>query len=213
MHDGGDGGEGAVRAPATRVLAAGLVVLLAALVGVGLAVRDVRAVSGPRYFDTGRRLIEGGDPRQGLTYVATALAIAPSDFRIQTYFLALLDQGRFKDDLQLHEALRVVLPEYPPLMERVARLYEGRRQPAEAARVYEEWRDLRPGNAEPQAMAGEHYRFAGEDRKAVEAFSRYVDLVEESDYATRRIAESAAKVAAAMAVAAAVGVAMRAGGR
>jgi tetratricopeptide (TPR) repeat protein len=197
----------------TRLIAAGLVVLVAALLGTGLVVRDVRGGSGPRYFETGRRLLESGDPRLGLTYVATALAIAPSNFGIQTYFLAVLDQDRFKDDLQLHESLRLLLPQYPPLMERLAKLYEGTQQQAAAGQVYEEWQSLRPENAEPHAEAGEHYRFAGQDRKAIEAFSQYMDVVEESDYATRRIAESAAKVAAAVAVAAAVGVAMRDSGR
>lgn len=191
-----------------RVLAAGLLVLVATLLGTGLLVREVRGVAGPHYFDTGQRLLEHGDARLGLTYVATALAIAPSDFRIQTYFLAVLDEDRFKDDLQLHESLRQLLPHYPPLMERLARLYEGQQKGAQAGALYQAWEEERPESAESHAMAGEHYRFAGQDRKAVQAFSRYLDVVEDSDYATRRIAESAAKVAVAVAVAAAVGVAM-----
>jgi tetratricopeptide (TPR) repeat protein len=198
----------------TRRAALGAIGLLAAALAAFLIVpAAMGAPAGRGYFERGQALATRGDARLGAQYVAVALALAPDDFGIQTYFLSLVGQDRFGGDVALMESLRPILPAYPPLLERLARLYEGQQRQDEAETLYEDWRTLRPDSAEAQARAGEHYRFAGKDKEALDAFSDYLGVVQESDYAVHRIAESAAKLAAALAVAAAVGVAMRDNGR
>jgi hypothetical protein len=122
--------------------------------------------------------------------------------------VTLLDQDRFKDDLDVLASVRPILPKYPPVIERAAKLLEGKQHQGEAGALYEEWRTLRPDSAEAHARAGEHYRFAGKDKEALDAFSDYLGVVEESDYAVRRIAETAAKIATAQAAAVAIHVAL-----
>jgi tetratricopeptide (TPR) repeat protein len=208
-------GPGPARAGRLGLGALGLLAAAAAVLCLASApAAGARATGRHGYFERGQDLMTKGDAGLGVRYVAVALAMSPGDFGIQTYFLALLDQDRFASDVALMEALHRILPAYPPVLERLARLYEGSgRHEAEAEALYEDWRTLRPDSAEAHAMAGEHYRFAGKDREALNAFSDYLGVVQESDYAVDRIAESAAKLAAAMAIAAAVGVAMRDNGR
>jgi tetratricopeptide (TPR) repeat protein len=180
------------------------VVGIGALVMAAGAVVTAQAATGSAYFHVGRQLVEHGDARLGIQYVATALAIEPNNFVTQTYFVALLDQDRFRDDLAVLAAVRPILPQYPPVIERTAKLLEGRQQEGEAEALYEKWRALRPDSAEAQARAGEHYRFAGKDQEALDAFSDYLNVVQESDYAVRRIAESAARIATTQAAAMAI---------
>jgi len=201
-------GLGAVRSRGAALVA--LAFLSVAFAAWLLAVSPAKgAVTGKRsYFDRGQALVAHGDARMGLQYVATAVALEPNNFVAQTYLLALLDQDRFKDDLDVLASVRPILPHYPPVIERTAKLLEGGQHPEEAEAFYEEWRTLRPDSAEAQARAGEHYRFAGKDKEALDAFSSYLNVVQESDYAVRRIAESAAKIATAQAAAVAIQTAM-----
>jgi tetratricopeptide (TPR) repeat protein len=179
------------------------------VVAIGIAAPAAAATgTGSAYFATGRQLLEHGDARLGLEYVATAVALEPGNFVAQSYFVALLDQDRFKDDLGVLSSVRPILPQYPPVLERAAKLLEGKQREGEAEALYEEWRALRPDSAEAQARAGEHYRFAGKDKEALDAFTDYLAVVQDSDYAVRRIAETAAKVATAQAAAVAIHMAM-----
>jgi tetratricopeptide (TPR) repeat protein len=191
------------KSTATRLLRRGALVagLIAAI---GLVV-TAEADTGSAYFNVGRKLVEHGDAHLGIQYVATALALEPSNFVTQTYFVTLLDQDRFRDDLGVLSSVRPILPHYPPVLERAAKLLDEKQQRGEEAdALYEEWRTLRPDSAEAQARAGEHYRFAGKDKEALDAFSDYLGVVQESDYAVRRIAESAAKIAIAQTAAVAI---------
>jgi tetratricopeptide (TPR) repeat protein len=186
-----------------RTIRRGVVGIGALVVAFG-TVFTAQAATGSAYFTTGRNLVEHGDARLGIQYVATALALEPNNFVTQTYFVTLLDQDRFRDDLGVLAAVRPILPQYPPVIERTAKLLEGKQKQGEAEALYEKWRSLRPDSAEAQARAGEHYRFVGKDREALDAFSDYLAVVQESDYAVRRIAESAAKIATTQAAAMAV---------
>jgi tetratricopeptide (TPR) repeat protein len=190
----------------TKVMAVAAVLLTLGLGGIAAA--RPGAANGTAYFNAGHKLLEQGDTRLGLQYVATAVALNPNDFGAQTYLQSLLDQDRFRDDAVVLESIRPLLPTYPPLMERLAKVYEGQQRQGEAGKIYEAWQAERPESAEPQARAGEHYRFTGENAKAVQAFSQYLDVVQESDYALRRIAESAAKIATAQAALTAIHVAL-----
>jgi tetratricopeptide (TPR) repeat protein len=151
-----------------------------------------KAMAGPgtAYFDTGRELVAEGRTELGLRHVATAVALEPDNFVAQTYFVSMLDRDPFRDDPAKLKSLTAVLPRYVPLLDRLALLYEGKKRQAEAERLYAAWAELRPASAEVHARAGEHYRFTGQDDKAIAAFTRYLEVVEESGYGVRRITES-----------------------
>jgi tetratricopeptide (TPR) repeat protein len=177
-----------------------------ALVLVAWVLHASSAMAGPgaAYFEAGQKLVAEGDETLGLRYVATSILLEPDNFAAQIYFLSMVDRARFRGDVAVMEQLRLTLPTYVPLLERLALLYDGKQRQAEAGRLYEAWRALRPDSAEAPARAGEHYRFTGQHDRAVEAFSRHLNVVEESDYAVERIAESEVGAAIDGPVAAAV---------
>jgi|GEM_PF-1542010 tetratricopeptide (TPR) repeat protein len=146
------------------------------------------ATPGARYFDTGRSLLAEGRVQEGFRLLAVSVALAPADVARQTYFLAYLDRNAFNWDVKLHEDLVAVNPAYPPLLQRLGKLYEGKQRFGEAEALYRRWSELRPGQPEPFARLGELYYFTGRYREGLDAFSRHRELVGESDYALRRMA-------------------------
>lgn len=149
---------------------------------------DGVVATGARYFDTGRALMAQGDTLEGFQMMTVSVALAPGDVARQAYLLAYLDRNTFNWDVKLHEALVAIAPTYPPLLQRLGKLYEGKGRHAEAEALYLKWARLRPGQPEPWARLGEHYYFTGQYRKGLAAFARHRELVGESDYALRRMA-------------------------
>jgi len=145
------------------------------------------AVPGARYFDAGRTLLAQGQVIPGFQALTVAVLLAPDDMTRQAYLLAQLDRGDHNWDVALHEALYAVAPAYPPILQRLAKLYEGKGRSADAEALYLKWAAMRPDNPEPFARLGEHYLFTGRYQEAVDAFERHRALVGDSDYAVRRL--------------------------
>jgi tetratricopeptide (TPR) repeat protein len=143
---------------------------------------------GAAYFEKGRALLAEGHAAEGFRLVAVAVAIEPGNIPYQTYLLAYVDQADYNADLGLLEDLHRLAPLSTPLMQRLAKLYDGKQRHAEAEALYLKWAELRPDQPEPYARLGEHYYFTGRYDKALAAFARHRALVGESDYAMRRMA-------------------------
>lgn len=157
------------------------------LLGAG-PVLGADAAPGARYFDTGRALLARGRTLEGFTMLATSVTLAPDNVARQAFLLTYLDRNAYNWDVSLHEALVAVAPAYPPLLQRLGKLYDGKQRHAEAEALYLKWAALRPDQPEPWARLGEHYTFTGEYEKGLAAFARHRALVGESDYAQRRTA-------------------------
>jgi len=143
---------------------------------------------GARYFDAGRALMARGETGKGFQALTVAVVLAPENVAYQTYLLAYLDNSEHNWDVSLHEALHAVAPAYPPLLQRLAKLYEGKARYGDAEALYVKWAEMRPDQPEPYARLGEHYFFTGRYDDAIEAWSRHRALMGESDYALRRMA-------------------------
>jgi tetratricopeptide (TPR) repeat protein len=146
------------------------------------------AEPGAHYFDQGRALLAEGKTTEGFKLLALSVNMAPDDMARQAYFLTYLDRNAYNWDVPLHEALVALAPTYPPLLQRLAKLYEGKQRYADAEALYLKWAALRPNQPEVYARLGEHYYFTGEYEKGLAAFARHRELVGESDYALRRMA-------------------------
>jgi tetratricopeptide (TPR) repeat protein len=178
---------------ALRFAQAAVVLALAAGPAVANGADAFGAEAGPsqpgiRYFDAGRALIARGATRTGLEALTVAVVLAPDNVAYQTYLLGVLDQGEHNWDVPLHEALHAVAPAYPPLLQRLAKLYEGKSRYGDAEALYLTWARLRPDQPEPYARLGEHYFFTGRYADAMQAWTRHRALMGESDYALRRMA-------------------------
>jgi len=162
----------------------------AAAVAVLLLAASPARAGGPgaRYFDAGRALLAQGQVEEGFKMLAMSVVMAPDDMARQAFFLTYLDRNAYNWNVPLHEALVAVAPSYPPLLQRLAKLYDGKQRHSEAEVLYLKWAALRPDQPEPYARLGEHYYFNGEYEKGLAAFSRHRELVGESDYALRRMA-------------------------
>jgi tetratricopeptide (TPR) repeat protein len=148
----------------------------------------VSPAPGARYFDAGRALVARGETEAGLKALTVAVVLAPDNVAYQTYLLAYLDGSGRNWDVGLHEALHAVAPAYPPLLQRLAKLYDGKDRHADAEALYLKWARLRPDQPEAYARLGEHYYFSGQYADALKAWDRHRDLVGGSDYAERRMA-------------------------
>lgn len=149
-------------------------VLLAVLVLFAwLHAPDARADGAGRHFDVGRVLVEAGDVRAGLMHMAVAVALDPDGITAQTYLLAVLDMDRHHGDVALHEAVAAILPDYRPVLDRLARLYELHFRYADAAALRLREAGLPPDEAETQARLAIYYAFMGEDGLARAALERY----------------------------------------
>jgi tetratricopeptide (TPR) repeat protein len=152
------------------------------------AVPVAPAAPGARYFEAGRALLARGETRTGFEALTVAVVLAPGNVAYQTYLLASLDRNEHNWDVPLHEALHAVAPAYPPLLQRLGKLYDGKARYADAEALYLQWAHMRPNQPEPHARLGEHYFFLGRYDDAIRAWDRHRTLMGESDYALRRMA-------------------------
>lgn len=120
--------------------------------------------------------------------LAARVALAPDDFTAQIHLRTLLDRMALDEDLAGVEGVRQVLPAWPPVLERLGAMYDGRGRHAEAETALKAWLRARPGNPEPAARLAEHYAGTGRPDRAVALLRRHKALMGgESDYADRRI--------------------------
>jgi len=124
------------------------------------------------YFEVGRTLVENGQPRQGLVYVAVAVALSPTNVAAQTYLLALLDRDCCRTDLGLHETLHTVLPTYRPVTERLALLHERRGGIERAGALHLQAAGLGPQDPGARERLATYYAFVGRSDLAQVAASR-----------------------------------------
>ncbi len=153
-----------------------------------LATPAAAANTGQHYFDKARQMVAEGATDNGFRLMAAAINMEPDNFVYQTYMLTLLDRTAYKNNSALMEQILAVAPRYVPVMDRLAKLYEGQRRDQAAQDLYEAWRDQRPDQAESYARLGEHHLFRGQYGQAVKNFMAHRRIVGESDYALRRIA-------------------------
>lgn len=165
--------------PMSVLLAAAL--LLAPLAGT--------AAASKRHVAAAADLTRADRTGDAARLLAARVAMAPDDLTAQLHLTPLLDRMAADADVAGLEGVRRVLPAWPPVLQRLGALYDGRRMHAEAEAAYLAWERARPGNPEPAARLGEHYALTGETGRAVAWLSRHRALVGKSDYADRRIAE------------------------
>ncbi len=155
-----------------------------------LATLAERAASDPRpdlFFEMGRLQFELGDPGAAFVSLAQAVKLAPQGHHVHTYFLHQLDKTAYKGRLELLEQLLKTAPDYPPLMERLGILYQGKGKDDQAEALFKRWVALRADNAEPHARLAEFYRATGKPRQAVPHFQKVREIMGESSYALRRL--------------------------
>lgn len=164
--------------------------IAAALFLLPVAVATAARAEGPEgHLAAAARLIQAGDTGEGARLLAARIKVDPADLAAQTYLTIALDRLAQQTDAEGLEAVRQVLPDWPPVLERLALVYDGKGRAAEAEAVYRDWIGLRPGNPEPYARLAEHEALAGRHAKAIALFERHRVLNGgESDYAERRIA-------------------------
>jgi tetratricopeptide (TPR) repeat protein len=149
-----------------------------------------RASADPRpdlFFEMGRLQFELGDPASGFTSLAKAVMLAPQGHHAHTYFLHQLDKSAYKGRIELMENLRQVIPDYPPLMERLGILYVGKGKNAEAEILFKKLLALRPDNAEFHARMAEFLWLNKRSEEAVSHLERVREITGESAYALRRL--------------------------
>jgi len=152
------------------------------------AASPARAEGASNPLAAASRLTQAGDVAAGARILAARVATRPDDVAAQAYLTMALDRMAAQGDIEGLEGVRQVLPDWPPVLERLGRLYDNQGRHAEAEAVYRSWVTLRPANPEPYARMAEHEVVAGNYPKAVTLFQRHRALVGESDYADRRIA-------------------------
>jgi tetratricopeptide (TPR) repeat protein len=155
-----------------------------------IAVLERRVQAEPRpdlYFELGRLKLAQGREDAGLEDLARAVGLAPAGHHVQAYFLHQLDKTRNAGRVDLHARLAKILPDYPPLLERLGRLYQGKGRDGEAEALYRRWVKLRPANAEPYARLAEFQRAAGRPKEAIGNLEKVRTLSGESTYALRRL--------------------------
>jgi hypothetical protein len=164
------------------------ILLAAALLLVPLA---GTAAAGPAHGHVAAAadLTRAGQTDDAARLLAARVALAPDDLAAQLHLMPLLDRMVLNADAEGLEGVRQVLPGWPPVLQRLGALYDGRRMHAEAEAAYLAWEKARPGNPEPAARLGEHYALTGNTGRAIAWLSRHRALVGESDYADRRIAD------------------------
>jgi len=126
-------------------------------------------------------LIQHGDAAAGARLLAARVATAPGDLGAQTYLTVALDRLAQSEDLEALEGVREVLPDWPPVLERLARVYDAKGRADDARGVYRTWVRLRPGNPEPYARLAEHEVAQGRYDRAIALFERHRVLVGDSE--------------------------------
>ncbi|MBI5137341.1 MAG: tetratricopeptide repeat protein [Nitrospirae bacterium] len=155
-----------------------------------LATLAKRVATDPRpdlFFELGRLHFELGNPAEGFEALARGVKLAPEGHHVQTYFLHQLDKSEYKERVALLEMLHGVHPDYPPLLERLGVLYQGKGRDAEAEALFKKWVALRPDHAEPHARIAEFYRVTARPQEAVAHLEKVRALTGESTYALRRL--------------------------
>ncbi len=140
-----------------------------------------------RYFELAQLLFKGGDPAKGFSALAKGIKITPDGHHMQSYFLYQLDKTEYKTRLELVQSLHKILPEYPPLLERLGRLYQGQGKDKEAEALFRKWVSKRPDSAEAHSRLGEFLRVTGKLEPAAAEFETVRTLMGESSYALRRL--------------------------
>ncbi|MDH4229523.1 MAG: tetratricopeptide repeat protein [Nitrospirota bacterium] len=156
-----------------------------------MATLQKRAAEQPRpdtWFELGHLQFTQGDVHGGFVSLARAVSLAPVGHYSQTYLLHQLDKSPYRFDLSLHEDLLTILPEFPPLLERLGRLYQGKKgMEPKAEKLFAQWARLRPENPEAHARLAEFYRATGRAGEALPHLEKVRALSGESAYALRRL--------------------------
>jgi len=140
------------------------------------------------WFELGDLRFRAGRDHAGFLALANAVRLAPAGHHSQSYLLHQLDKSAYKFDLSLHEDLEKILPDYPPLLERLGRLYQGKSgQDAAAEARFAKWVKLRPDSPAAHARLAEFYRAGGKAAEAVTHLKHVRELSGDSAYAQRRL--------------------------
>jgi tetratricopeptide (TPR) repeat protein len=155
-----------------------------------IAQLEKRAQAEPRpdlYFELGRLRLAQGDGDAGMRDLARAVKIAPQGHYVQTYLLEELDRSAFADRIDLLESLSRLAPDYPPVLERLGRLYQAKGRDADAEAVLTRWVKARPESPEPYAALAEFYRAVERPKEAIPPLEKVRTLSGENTYALRRL--------------------------
>jgi len=155
--------------------------------GIG-TIGTASAAGTPGHVAAAANLLRADHADAAARLLAARLAVTPNDLTVQLHLMPLLDRMVLDADVAGLEGVRAVLPSWPPVLQRLGALYDGRQMHAAAEAVYLAWERARPGNPEPAARLGEHYALTGETGRAIAWLARHRALVGMSDYADRRIA-------------------------
>jgi tetratricopeptide (TPR) repeat protein len=143
----------------------------------------------PDHLGAAQTLLRSGDAGGAARLLAARVATRPDDLSAQTWLTVTLDRLVADGEVAAVEGVNQVLPAWPPVLERLGRLYADRGRDEDAEDLYRTWIVLRPGNPEPYARLAEHELARRHYDKAIALFERHRVLVGgESDYAERRIA-------------------------
>jgi len=155
-----------------------------------IAQLEQRVKAEPRpdlYFELGRLRLAQGNDEAALEDLARAVKIAPEGNYVQTYFLTQLDKDRYLGRIDLLEKLVRILPDYPPLLERLGLLYQNKGRDQDAEAVLSRWVKDRPDNPGPHAALGEFYRAADRPKDAIAQLEKVRAVAGEDTYALRRL--------------------------
>jgi hypothetical protein len=167
----------------TDGLEVGKVAMVVVLLLVALQGAVARAGGAQRYFETGRAMVERGDRADGLRAVAVAIALDAGKVRARSrgarsYLVGVLDSACCRDDIGLHETVATVLPRFPPVIERLAALYERDTRYEEAGALRLRTTGLRPDEPAALKRLAVYFEFMGDLRHARAARDRYRRMVE-----------------------------------
>lgn len=155
-----------------------------------LATLEKRAAEAPKpdvYFEMGRIQFQLGDDANAFRSLARAVSIAPAGHYSQIYLLHQLDKTRYNTRIELFEELRKTLPDYPPLLARLGRLYQGKGEDKKAAALFARWTELRPDSEPAHARQAEFARATKQPKLALAEWQKVRDIKGESAYALRRM--------------------------
>jgi tetratricopeptide (TPR) repeat protein len=155
-----------------------------------IAKLEARAKATPRpdlYFELARLRLAQGDDVTALHDLARAARLAPQGDYVQTYFLTVLDHERYRGRIELLESLAKELPDYPPLLERLGLLYQGKGRDAEAEKALKTWVRVRPDDPGAHAGLAEFYRAVDRPKDAIPRLEKVRGLSGENTYALRRL--------------------------